>query len=134
MLIIKGFLIKVSESTCRKCHHYLQQFLVMVILHLAIIIENHRCSLFCGIRFPLGQPFSIGIARTGKVQPRTAHLFAQSLCFSAAPGHGSMAHYIVEHKRESPCSACCGTCRPSRAIPTRTYTYRPERLAAQLSV
>ena len=44
----------------------------------------------------LQKKYGIGIARTGKVQPRAAHLFAQSLCFSATPGHGSVAHYIVE--------------------------------------
>ena len=68
-----------SESTHRKGHHHLKQFLVMIVLHATIIIENHRCSLISCIRFPLGQTFSIGIPRTGKVQPRTAHLVRQQL-------------------------------------------------------
>lgn len=88
-----------SESTHRKGHHHLKQFLVMIVLHATIIIENHRCSLISCIRFPLGQTFSIGIPRTGKVQPRTAHLVRQHLCRLSASGHRSMAHDIVEHKR-----------------------------------
>lgn len=98
MLIIKGLLknvrIHAPERSsppqavpchdCTSCHnHY----------------RNHRCSLISCIRFPLGQTFSIGIPRTGKVQPRTAHLVRQHLCRLSASGHRSMAHDIVEHKR-----------------------------------
>ncbi len=99
MLIIKGFLKKVSEPTCRKCHHYLQQFLVMVILHLAIVIENHRCSLFLRYKGShSGNPSALGLPVRAKFN-HALLIFSPKACASAPPpGHGSVAHYIVEGK------------------------------------
>ncbi len=90
---------KASESPRRERPYHLQQLLVVVVLHLATVVEEHRGSSFFGIGIPLRQAFCVGIARAGEVQPGTAHLLGQGLRFGAAARHGGVDHGIVEGER-----------------------------------
>lgn len=80
------FHFKASESPCRERPYHLQQLLVVVVLHLATVVEEHRGSSLFGIGIPLGQALCIGIARTGEVQPGAAHLLGQGLRLGTAWG------------------------------------------------
>ncbi len=132
MLIIKGFLRKcqnprvgnaiTTSSSSLSWLYFTWQSLLKIIV-----------APFLRYKVPTRVTLRHWIARTGKVQPRAAHLFAQSLCFSATPVMEAWRTTLLKAK-ECPCSACCETCRQVRAIPTRTCTYRPEHPAAQLSV
>ena len=90
---------KASESPRRERPYHLQQFLVVVMLHLATVVEEHRGSSLFGIGIPLGQALCVGIARAGEVQPGAAHLLGQGLRFGAAARHGGVDYGIVEGER-----------------------------------
>src|SRR5215510_5590950 len=127
--IINAFPFRSSISIrprCRLCHrHRAPLRTIGVVLHFALVVEDHRRALVRRESRPFRQPRMIRVALARERYPGIAHPRGQRASVCAATGHIRAAVNVVENKRQLGAMERARTTVEHRCLPREQNSASP---------